>query len=268
MTAPPANAKDDAPRGFFAFFDRLGRSPRTSTHLLVVLFVSALATLYSYKGDTLLARAGLGFVLKVLGGGSGIGAIFLAATYLLVLRNRENDVRAWGLAYGGLLEVPPKPILSCLREMLVAVGWALVAALVFFVPFVFGFVRWWHVPHLGFSLGPKPWDFVLGQLIVIALPEEAFFRGYLQSALDRTLGHRVRVLGAEVGPALLLGSAIFALGHLATVPAPARLAVFFPSLVFGWLRARTGGIGAGILFHAACNILSEGLARGSGLLSS
>ncbi|MFI5301533.1 MAG: type II CAAX prenyl endopeptidase Rce1 family protein, partial [Polyangiales bacterium] len=51
--------------------------------------------------------------------------------------------------------------------------------------------------------------------------------------------------------------------HLATVHDPARLAVFFPSLLFGWMRARTGGIGAGIAFHAACNLLSDGLARGS-----
>jgi hypothetical protein len=31
------------------------------------------------------------------------------------------------------------------------------------------------------------------------------------------------------------------------------------------LRARTGGIGAGVAFHAACNLLSEGLARGGGM---
>ncbi len=264
MTSP---ATQDSPPKRGGVFDRIGRSSRTSTHLLVVLVVSALATLYSYKGDALLLRLKLGVVLKVLGGGAGVGGIFLAATYLLVLRNRDNDVRASGLAFGGLLEVPPKPLSTCARELVVALAWAVGVSLFFFVPFTLAFVRWWHVQKLGFSLGPKPFDFVLGQLIVVALPEEAFFRGYLQSALDRTLGHRVRILGAEIGPALLLTSALFAIGHLATVPVPARLAVFFPSLVFGFLRARTGGIGAAILFHAACNILSEGLARGSGLIT-
>ena len=45
---------------------------------------------------------------------------------------------------------------------------------------------------------------------------------------------------------------------------PARLAVFFPSLLFGWMRSRTRGIGAGVAFHAMCNIFSETLMRGYG----
>ena len=35
----------------------------------------------------------------------------------------------------------------------------------------------------------------------------------------------------------------FALGHVATEVHPNRLAVFFPSLLFGYLRTRRGGIG-------------------------
>jgi membrane protease YdiL (CAAX protease family) len=60
-------------------------------------------------------------------------------------------------------------------------------------------------------------------------------------------------------------SAIFAVGHLLTEPNPSRLAVFFPSLLFGWMRARTGGIGASVLFHAACNLFVSFLAHGFGL---
>jgi membrane protease YdiL (CAAX protease family) len=76
----------------------------------------------------------------------------------------------------------------------------------------------------------------------------------------------VRVLGADLGPGWLLASAIFAAGHVLTIPHPARLAVFFPALVFGWLRQRTGGIGASVLFHASCNLFSAALGRGYGLL--
>ena len=61
---------------------------------------------------------------------------------------------------------------------------------------------------------------------------------------------------------LLVTSLIFALGHFATIRQPARLAVFFPSLLFGWLRYRTKGIGAGLAFHAACNVFSELLGKG------
>ena len=54
-------------------------------------------------------------------------------------------------------------------------------------------------------------------------------------------------------------------GHFVTIPVPARLAVFFPSLVFGWLRAKTGGIGAPLAFHAFCNVFSEILGRAYGV---
>jgi membrane protease YdiL (CAAX protease family) len=124
------------------------------------------------------------------------------------------------------------------------------------------------MPRLTFSLAARPIDVadeVFAQLLVVALPEEAFYRGYLQSRLDDAWAPRWRVLGANVGPGLLASAAIFALGHLVTVHLPTRLAVFFPALLFGWLRARTGGIGASVVFHAMCNVYSQALGRGYGL---
>ena len=100
--------------------------------------------------------------------------------------------------------------------------------------------------------------------MLIALPEEAFYRGYLQSTLDVAFPPRLRVFGAQVGPAIVVVSAIFAVGHFATQN-PGRLAVFFPSLVFGWMREKTGGVGASIAFHAGCNVFSETLMRGYGI---
>jgi membrane protease YdiL (CAAX protease family) len=41
------------------------------------------------------------------------------------------------------------------------------------------------------------------------------------------------------------------------VPNVQRLAVFFPALVFGWMRARTGSILAGATFHALCNLFAD-----------
>jgi membrane protease YdiL (CAAX protease family) len=200
--------------------------------------------------------------------GTAVGAVFLAATWALVLRNRDTDARAWGLALGGLLEVPAASLKTTVRDALVAMAWAFGLALLIFPAFVIGFGRYNKVHSLAWVPPPHGFaDLALGQLVVIALPEEAFFRGYLQTALDRALPGRVRVLGADVGFAIVLASAIFALGHLATISNPARLAVFFPSLVFGWLRARTKGIGAGVLFHAMCNLLSDGLERGAGMHS-
>jgi hypothetical protein len=55
----------------------------------------------------------------------------------------------------------------------------------------------------------------------------------------------------------MLSSALFALGHFLVDFQPARLAVFFPALAFGWMRSRSGSIAAGATFHALCNLLSE-----------
>ena len=97
---------------------------------------------------------------------------------------------------------------------------------------------------------------VLAELVVIALPEEYFFRGYLQSRLEVRWPSRRRLLGAPVGPALVLSSVLFALGHPLVDFNPLRLVVFFPGLIFGWMRQATGSIVAGVLFHAACNLYS------------
>lgn len=92
------------------------------------------------------------------------------------------------------------------------------------------------------------------QLIQIALLEEAFFRGYLQGRLDLSLGRPRRLFGADVGWGLPITAALFAAAHLVAVPHPLRLLVFFPGLIFGWMRSCTGAIWAGVLFHALCNI--------------
>ena len=99
----------------------------------------------------------------------------------------------------------------------------------------------------------------LSQLVVVAIPEELFFRGYLMERLERVWPPTRRLFGAKVGWALIVSSALFAIGHVAVIPNPQRLAVFFPALLFGWMRARTGSIAAGALFHALCNILADTL---------
>jgi membrane protease YdiL (CAAX protease family) len=202
-----------------------------------------------------------------------VGVGFLASTWWLVLRHDEATVRAYGLSLGGLMEPARIDPRRLLRDGRAAAGWALLSMAVAFPPFAVGYrffyacslVRWalrCHPAHFTLHWPPSMLDDIGGQLVVIALPEEAFFRGYLQTAFDRVWAPRWRVLGADLGPGWLLSAAIFAVGHVITRPDPARLAVFFPALVFGWLRRRTGGIGAGVLFHASCNLFSAALGRG------
>lgn len=87
----------------------------------------------------------------------------------------------------------------------------------------------------------------------VAIAEEFFYRGYLTLRLEERWPARARVLGAPLGRAALLAAALFALGHL-LVPAPWRLAVFFPALLFAWLRARTGTVAGAALCHWLCNV--------------
>lgn len=214
---------------------------------------------------TLLVTA-LSWLLPPRFAATGVGLGFLGATWWMVLRGTETDVRHHGLAMGGLFETTPLDPRRILRESLAALAVALLAALVIFPPFVAGYRVYWHTTQpFALRLPATFLDDIPNQLLGIALPEEAFFRGYLQTALDDAWPPRWRLLGAHVGPSLLVTSAIFAVGHLLTEPHPSRLAVFFPSLLFGWMRARTGGIGSSMIFHACCNLFVIVLARSFGL---
>lgn len=198
---------------------------------------------------------------------TAVGFVFLGATWLLVWRRDDVVVLRSGLAFGGLVLPGAFDLRRTARRGARSLGWALAFAAVSFVPFYFGWRAWWHA-HGTFALTPRPSEVaneMLGQLVIIALPEEAFFRGYLQSRLDEVWPPRWNVAGARVGAGIFVASLVFALGHLATIHAAVRLAVFFPALLFGWLRARTGGIGASVAYHAMCNVFSEALGRGYGL---
>lgn len=105
-----------------------------------------------------------------------------------------------------------------------------------------------------FRLPDRFTEWLIDDLFVVALPEEFFYRGFLQSRLrDAWPGGRT-FLGARLGAAFWVTAILFALGHLAIFEVW-RLAVFFPALLFGWMRERTNSVVAGALFHAASNLL-------------
>jgi hypothetical protein len=115
--------------------------------------------------------------------------------------------------------------------------------------------RWLGLGGAHLQVAPKFAQLALAQVVVVAVPEELFFRGYLMDRLEERWPSTRLFLGARVGWPLLVSSALFAVGHLLVIPEAQRLAVFFPALVFGWMRARTGSIAPGALFHALCNLL-------------
>jgi membrane protease YdiL (CAAX protease family) len=95
---------------------------------------------------------------------------------------------------------------------------------------------------------------VLVQVLVVALPEELFYRGWMQTSWARRAPGAGRVvLGARLGAGFVSTQVLFALGHLVVLQ-PWRLATFFPGLLFGWLRERTGSIAAPVVVHALSNL--------------
>jgi membrane protease YdiL (CAAX protease family) len=114
-----------------------------------------------------------------------------------------------------------------------------------------------HAPDLVWSPLPKTsfTQFCAVQWIVVALPEELFFRGFLLKLLEQRFPPKRRFLGGGIGLALVLSAAAFAIVHVPRHGDPRQLAVFFPGLLFGWMRSATGSIFAGTLTHGASNIL-------------
>lgn len=199
-----------------------------------------------------------------------VGALFLLVAVRLAQRE-ENGMQRYGIDLAGVLGPPEgsndslitsigRAIPIALKEAAIAVA----VALVIFPPFTAGF-WWWHGPDRAFQLTiPEDFDsFAAAQILVIGLPEEAFFRGYVQTRVSDAAPRTIKLLGVTVSPvALVVQAALFAIVHYVVDFAPARLAVFFPGLLFGWLRAWRGGIGACILLHALSNVYADLLMRG------
>lgn len=116
-----------------------------------------------------------------------------------------------------------------------------------------------HVPSVSWMGNPASsslsLEFCAVQLIVVALPEELFFRGFLLHLLEKRFPPKRRILGGGVGLALVLSAVAFALIHLPKDGDPRALATFFPGLLFGWMRSATGSIMASTVVHAGSNIL-------------
>ncbi len=197
---------------------------------------------------------------------AGVAAFLFIAVPDARLRARGEEWSDYGVPFFGLRDARTWRAFG--RGALVALG---VAAIVFPV-FALGFWAYAQaLPHLPSSLARllAPYSgfprfhprlpeglplLVVVQLLVVALPEEMLYRGFVQTSWARSAPERgVRVLGARLGAGFVSTQALFALGHLVVLQ-PWRLGTFFPGLLFGWLRERTGSIAAAVWLHAASNI--------------
>jgi len=99
--------------------------------------------------------------------------------------------------------------------------------------------------------GPAPWQALLWIGLIYPVLEEYVFRGGLQAALY----NNTRLSGSWLGIscANIATSVFFAAVHLINQPPVWAMLVFFPSLVFGWMRDRYEGLHACIILHAIYN---------------
>ena len=105
------------------------------------------------------------------------------------------------------------------------------------------------------------------QLFFVAIPEEFFYRGYFQTRLNEVFERKFLIGGVPMGWGSVWASLFFAFGHTIVLFQWWHFATFFPGMVFAWLREKTGGVMAGAVFHAICNIAVIHLDTHYGIIS-
>lgn len=101
----------------------------------------------------------------------------------------------------------------------------------------------------------KRWfSWLIYQLMYVAVAEEAFFRGYLQSNILRLLTTAVskKLVFLQL-ISIILSGAVFAISHSVLLGNAMPIITFFPGLIFGWLFIKTRSLLAPILFHGLAN---------------
>jgi membrane protease YdiL (CAAX protease family) len=109
-------------------------------------------------------------------------------------------------------------------------------------------------PKFAWRLPDRFAEWTIDEYFVVALPEEFFYRGFMQTRLRDAWPKGRTFLGVRLGPAFWLTAVLFALGHLAIFQVW-RLGVFFPALLFAWMREKTGSVMGAALFHGSSNLL-------------
>jgi len=103
-----------------------------------------------------------------------------------------------------------------------------------------------------FQLSKVSFSFIIPHLVLVAIPEEVFFRGYLQEKI----GNNLR--------GVLLVSLLFAVAHVVTrclgggcggMGYLLTFLTFFPSIVMGYMYIISGTLWANIMFHFLANVV-------------
>lgn len=114
---------------------------------------------------------------------------------------------------------------------------------------------------LRLSLRSEFVTFALSNLLLVALPEEIFYRSFIQFSLLQQVPNKLFIFGVPCGIVVTGASVIFALGHSLGDYQLLRLVTFFPGLLFCWLAFRSKSIFGAVIVHALCNVYADILNR-------
>lgn len=183
-----------------------------------------------------------------------VGFLYLP---LWAMRRRGEDYRDYGVhVMTWRQDLRLVALASAIVLPLFVLGFALFTDLLAALPESIGrlLAPYARTPNFQLRLPDRFLEWVIDQIFVVALPEEFFYRGFVQTRLRDAWPQGRRFLGARLGPAFWMTAALFAIGHLAIFEVW-RLGVLFPALLFGWMREKTGSVLGAALFHAICNLL-------------
>lgn len=232
---PEPQASEITPR------DPSSNPPLTRRQVVWEVLLVYLATLLAIKG-VVLAQSGLGLWSDVL----VVVPLLFMAVPIFWLEHLKEDTAQYGL----LLEWRDLPPALLLNLKL----FALILPVFLLANHMYqGVVM--HKTPVGVLPNNYLTEVVAYHLFFVAFPEEFFYRGYMQSRLNRVFERPYRIFGVSFGPAMLWTTLLFTLGHSFVTLRWWHFAIMFPALLFGWIREKTGSVLAGALCHAACNIL-------------
>lgn len=215
------------------------------------------------KKDKDIARVAIGSLLLEL-------VLVTVVTVLLikVLRTSSDNRYAW-FAVPSLLIAAAMIPTALRRRSLADIGllmgrpglnlWVLCISCLILLPVLLGGVLLFKHYHVQLPLCPivpkEKWlSWLIYQFLYVALAEETFFRGYLQSNILRllTMATRKKLVLLEL-LSVILAAAIFALSHSVILGGAQAALTFFPGLIFGWLFIKTKSLVVPTLFHGLAN---------------
>ncbi len=175
-----------------------------------------------------------------------IAAVLFLYIPVIILFIKKKSPELYGLGKKGMLS-----------GMVKAIAMVVIIFPLYSTGFYF-YMKWFY--HLAMTLSFMHTlpilRFAFYDLLMVAIPEEVFYRGYLQSELKQYDRKKIHIAGIEIGVSFVIVNILFALGHLIVIQDIVRLAVFFPGLVFSWLKEKDDNISGSVTFHWLSNVLS------------